>query len=232
MLKTMLLDDRPTASSQDRASSGVRLYTIRAADSDGHRSAARILVNRMYAWRGYAGASTASAVREGDQVTLVASDHGTTLATITIGFDGAAGLFVDDLFEDCTAPLRHTHASLCEFTKLAVDGLVRSKRVLASLFHMAFLYAREIRHSDLILIEVNPRHVNYYQRMLGFEVRGDERMNRRVSAPAVLLSLDMEHAAAQIARFGGRPELAGSERSLYPYFFSASEVSGILHRVN
>jgi hypothetical protein len=232
MLQSMLLDAQTTASGRAAEPPGVRLYTIRAADSEGHRSAARILVNRMYAWRGYVGASTAPAIRQAEQVTLVASEHGETVATLTVGFDGAAGLFVDDLFDDRTATLRATHAHLCEFTKLAVDGLVRSKRVLASMFHMAFLHALEVGHCDLILIEVNPRHVRYYQRMLGFEPQSEQRMNRRVGAPAVLLSLEMHHASAQIARFGGRPELASSERSLYPYFFSPVEVAGILRRVN
>jgi hypothetical protein len=232
MLQSMLLDSQVPASARMGAPSGERLYTIRAADTDGHRSAARILVSRMYEWRGYAGASAAPVLREAEQVTLVASEQGTTLATLTVGFDSAAGLFVDDLFDDRTAPLRATHDHLCEFTKLAVDGLVRSKRVLASLFHMAFLHALEIGHCDLILIEVNPRHVRYYQRMLGFEQRGQQRLNQRVGAPAVLLSLEMHHAATQIARFGGRPELAAAERSLYPYFFSPIEVAGILRRVN
>ena len=40
---------------------------------------------------------------------------------------------------------------------------------------------------DYVVIEVNPRHVRYYERMLGFEVIGPERMNPRVEAPAVLL---------------------------------------------
>jgi hypothetical protein len=236
MLQSMLLNDRPqaplTAGQVDDRSSGERLYTLRAADTDGHRSAARILVNRMYAWRGYAGAASPIALRESEQVTLVASEHGATVATITVGFDGPAGLFVDDLFDDCTAPLRESHGVLCEFTKLAVDGVVRSKRVLASMFHMAFLHAQVVRRCDLILIEVNPRHVRYYERMLGFLPRSQERINRRVNAPAVLLSLEMRYAADQIARFGGRAELAATERSLYPHFFSPLEVAGILRRVS
>lgn len=209
-----------------------RLFTFRAADSEGHRSSARILVNRMYAWRGY---TTTAADLDGqgstDRVTLVANEHDETVGTITIGFDGPEGLRVDELFTAEAAALRREHGRLCEFTKLAVDGAVRSKRVLASLFHVAFICAYEIKGCDRILIEVNPRHVRYYQRMLGFEVHSSERTNPRVNAPAVLLSLCMRHAREQINRFGGHAELAASERSLYPYFFSAAEEAGILHRV-
>jgi hypothetical protein len=78
---------------------------------------------------------------------------------------------------------------------------------------------------------VNPRHVSYYERMLGFVVAGPQRVNLRVNAPAVLLCLDFEHARAQIARVGGRPEVSPLERSLYPYFFSAAEEAGIVDRL-
>jgi N-acyl amino acid synthase FeeM len=226
----MLLDaSAPSRRVEDDVSR--RLYTIRAADSDGHRSSAHILVNRMYAWRGYVTSQHPEDLRNSNRITLIATDHDMTVGTITIGFDGAHGLLVDELFRDEARLLREDKASLCEFTKLAVDGAVRSKRVLASLFHVAFIHAHEVKGCDRILIEVNPRHVRYYERMLGFEVKGRERHNPRVSAPAVLLSLELSHAREQINRFGGRADLVRDERSLYPYFFSASEEAGIIHRL-
>ena len=84
---------------------------------------------------------------------------------------------------------------------------------------------------DSLLIEVNPRHVRYYERMLGFRVIGSQRMNRRVNAPAVLLCLDFSHAQAQIEKLGGQPELALHDRSLYPYFFSVEDEAGIVGRL-
>jgi hypothetical protein len=81
------------------------------------------------------------------------------------------------------------------------------------------------------LIEVNPRHVRYYQSMLGFEVVGGERHNSRVSAPAILLSLDLSHAREQIRLFGGKPELSVTERSAYPHFFSSQDEAGIVGRL-
>lgn len=185
----------------------------------------------MYAWRGYDCAQGSLDGRRQNRITLVATEHDSTIGTLTIGFDGADGLLVDDLFPDEAQRMRLDHTVLCEFTKLAVDGSVQSKSVLASMFHMAFIYAREINGCDRILIEVNPRHVRYYERMLGFVVRGSERTNLRVNAPAVLLSLDLSHARSQIDRFSGQPNLARIERSLYPYFFSHAEEHGIVHRL-
>lgn len=231
VLRSVLLDEPPPAKQvEDEVSR--RLYTIRGADSEGHRSSAHILVNRMYAWRGYVSSRGTQEGHNPNRITLIASEQEATVGTITIGFDGGDGLLVDELFRDEAKLLRRNRAVLCEFTKLAIDGAVRSKRVLASLFHVAFIYAHEVKGCDRILIEVNPRHVRYYERMLGFEVRSEERLNQRVNAPAVLLSLEMSHARGQIDRFGGRPELARGERSLYPYFFSVAEEAGIIHRLH
>ena len=209
-----------------------RLFKIRAANSEGKRSSASILVSRRYAWRGYETSPTAAPVLDiHNRITLVADDQGETIGTMSVGFDGPAGLFVDRLFPE-VEDLRRQGRSVCEFTKLAMDSVVKSKRVLASLFHVAYIYAHRLVGCDNLLIEVNPRHVRYYERMLGFEVIGPERMNPRVSAPAVLMCLDFAHAHAQIMRFGGQPKLSLHERSLYPFFLSIREEAGIFGRVH
>jgi hypothetical protein len=127
--------------------------------------------------------------------------------------------------------LRTTGCHLCEFTKLAVDNLVQSRAVLAAIFHIAYIYGHRIRRCSDVVIEVNPRHVRFYRSTLGFEILGDERIDPRVKAPAVLLRLEFAHAEAEIARLGGHAELADQERSLYPLFYSAQEEQGIEGRL-
>ncbi|MBC7715315.1 MAG: long-chain N-acyl amino acid synthase [Pseudorhodobacter sp.] len=207
-----------------------RLFKIRSANSMGQRSSASILINRMYASRGYL-TTPLAAQQLPTRITLMASDAEVTIGTITIGFDSPAGLNADDPFEIETAALRAAGRNLCEFTKLAIDSVVRSKRVLASLFHVAYIYAHRMMGFNDLLIEVNPRHRRYYERMLGFEVRGPQRVNPRVNAPSVLLCLNFEYAHAQIELYGGKPELAEATRSLYPYFFSVSEEASIVGRL-
>jgi hypothetical protein len=112
-----------------------------------------------------------------------------------------------------------------------MDSVVKSKRVLASLFHVAYIFSHRVMGIDDLVIEVNPRHVRYYERMLGFEPLGEPRHNGRVNAPAVLMRLRFSHAHEQIDRFGGRPELGSSERSLYPHFFSVEEEASIVSRL-
>ena len=227
VLRSHLSDQLDLAEVVDEAM-GSRLVTLRAADTGGHRSSANILVHKMYATRGYK--SSVDAPQMSNVVTLIASDHGETIGTISVGFDSPHGLLADDLFRDELGELRLQGRRICEFTKLAMDHVVKSKRVLASLFHTAYIWAHLLLGFDDVVIEVNPRHVRYYQTMLGFTVVGPERLNRRVDAPAVLMRLDFTHARQQIERFAGRPEL-GAGRSLYPHFFSAKEESGIVARL-
>jgi hypothetical protein len=228
-LKSLLLDQE-AANSMPEGDGGQRLFKIRAADSYGHRSSASILINKMYATRGY---TTSGLPAEGapNRITLMACEHHETIGTMTVGFDTDNGLLVDELFQEQVDALREQGRRVCEFTKLAIDSSVKSKRVLASLFHTAYIYAHRVHGFQDLLIEVNPRHVRFYERMLGFVVKGPERMNPRVNAPAVMLALDFAHAHAQIAKFGGKPQLAETERSLYPYFFSVGEEAGIVGRL-
>ncbi len=210
---------------------GSRLVKIRAADSDGHRSSANILIKRRYEWRGYQGASLPLDYNA-NRITLSATEHDETIGTITVGLDSHEGLLAEDVFPEEVAALRDQGMKICEFTKLAMDPIQGAKRVLSSLFHVAFIVAHRIKRCDTLLLEVNPRHVSYYQRMLGCTILGGERMNRRVNAPAVLLSIPFTYIDAQIAKFAGTADEAVGERTLYPYSFSMAEETGIISRLH
>ncbi len=228
VLHSMLFDgDEPAPSAE--VLKARHCMVIRAADTEGHRSAAHVLVERRYADSGYTTAPSAGAQTPA-RFTLTAEVNDTVQGTLTIGFDGSGGLLVDQCFGDATARLRDEGATLCEFIKFAVDSVAHSKRVLAALFHTAFIYAYVIRGCDRIVIEVNPRHVRFYAHMLGFEVLADERINPRVNAPAVLMSIDLHYGAERIAMAHREPGRR-SERSMYRYFFSAEETRGIVRRL-
>lgn len=202
-----------------------KVIKIRLADSDGHRKSASFLVQRRYAWRGYK--TSGVPANAPDRITLSASDRDQIIATISVGLDSAKGMFVDKLYRPEIDRIREQNRKVCEFTKLAVESSIRSKTVLATLFHIAFIYARRIHGCSDLVVEVNPRHVIFYERMLGFREMGPERVDPRVRAPAVLLHLDLDHAQRQIAELGGHMELITVTRSLYPYFFSPREEAGI-----
>ena len=204
-------------------------FKIRLANTEGRRSKASYLIKRQYAWRGYQASGLSGSLA--NRITLAAFDSEQTIATITVAVDSPSGLAVEALYPEEVRELRAAGSRLCEFTTLAVDNMVRSKAVLAAIFHIAYIYAHRIRGCTDLLIEVNPRHVRFYQSMLGFVKRGEERIDPRVDAPAFLLGLVLSRAEAEIARLGGHAELADQTRLLYPLFFSAKEEQGIEGRL-
>lgn len=208
---------------------GPRRFKIKAADTQGLRGMVDQLLKSRYGWRGYRQVSlpTDQSVH---RFTLAAIEHQATIGTITVGFDGPFGLAAEDTFPDEVADLRAAGRRICEFTKLAIDPMVGSKRVLAALFHVAYIVAYRVREFDTLLIEVNPRHVGYYQRMLGMRVLSSERINKTVAAPSVLLSIDFAFIMAQIGQQGGLME-RGDTRSLYPFAFTLHEEAAIMSRM-
>lgn len=205
-----------------------RTFMIRLADTDEGRNSASLLISKMYATRGY---NVAKIEKDPNRITLAASDKGVVIGTVTLGIDSEKGILADEIFRDHADQYRARGAKLCEITKLAFDPQVKSKMALASLFHMLFIYARYVYQCTDVLIEVNPRHRRFYSTMLDFTDQAELRHNTRVDAPAYLMWLSVEHMAQQIERLGGTSSHPGTERSLYPYFFSKREEIGLANRI-
>ena len=151
-------------------------FRIRVADKAGWRSRASSLIERRYAWRGYS-ASPLEGHTSG-QVTLCACVDEATVATITASLDSRDGLYVSRLYPDQVRQLQAEGRKLCEFTRLAVDESVRSQAILGAIFHVACIYVINLHRCTDVLIEVNPRHVRFYERMLGFRRAAEERSIR------------------------------------------------------
>lgn len=209
-------------------------FTIRLAHHGERASheAAGALLARRYAWRGY---RTVTLPRDqtGWRTTLTA--HGEAdapIGTLTLELDGGPeGLSAAAAFGPEVQALRAQGRRLAEFTRLAVDTSPHSQRVLAGLFHVGYIVAHRLRDCDTLLLEVNPRHVRFYERMLGCRVIGAEREHPGVRAPAVLLSAPFAYIRAQIRAHGGSAQQGGSTRSLYPFAFPADDEAGILARL-
>lgn len=194
------------------------------------RHAANRLLNERYGWRGYGDVS----LPQPESIThfpLTATHEGVVIGTLTVGVDGPSGLNCDRAFAAEVDALRRAGAKLCEFTKLAIDGSLGGKHVLAALFHVAYLAADRLANVDTLLMEVNPRHVRYYCRMLGATVIGEERTNEAVNAPAVLLSMAFAAVRGKIDAIAGSPNTVGGERSLYSLAFNRDEEDAIVSRL-
>lgn len=224
-----LLIDENASGGQPLHAIDQQLFHIRLANSAGQREAASVLLQKMYGWRGYE--VDPNAPHEPNRITLAADSQGDTVGTMSLCLDDPAiGLPADENFGDILSSLRAQGRRLCEPARLAIDRNV-NMRVFAALIHISYVYAHRLHGCTDYVIEVNPRHVRFYKRMLGFGDAAAERHCSRVGAPAVLLRLDLSHMTEQIRLYGGRMESVPNERSFYPYFFSPIDEAGITVRL-
>lgn len=170
---------------------------IAVAKSRAQFESARDLVRRRYAWRGYEVEDAADVPMEhghkqSSQVTFLVGSGQSALGTLTLGLDGPLGLRAEAAYGDVIDQFRAAGHRVCELTRLAVAECANSKAVLASLFSLAHAVGRTTHDVSDVFIEVNPRHVGYYSRVLGFVVAAGERFCQRVRAPSVLLQLEIE----------------------------------------
>lgn len=204
-------------------------FGLRMMDTPAGRNQASLLINKMYAWRGYG--ANHQLGEDPSRITLAAHDkQGNTAGTLTLGIDTPQGILADLIFKEEIDAFRARGAKVCEITKLAFDPGLHSKEAMASLFHLSVMYARDIHQCTDLFIEVNPRHRRFYQHMLGFCQQGEPKTNPRVNAPAYLLAVSFDYVTQQIKALGGKGAVA-NERSFYPMFFSEREEQGIVQRL-
>jgi hypothetical protein len=202
--------------------------TIRLADRDGDRNSANMLINRRYSARGYGNCHKVPSA--GNCVTFTASSAGTLVGTLSLTIDSAAGLAADKAFKEELDQFRKTRdARICELTKFAFETSRPSLDLLASLFHIIFIYGTHKHNCTDLFIEVNPRHRRFYETMLGFEQVGPVKINEAVGAPSHLMWLKVADIRRHIDLHAGH--MGTASHSLYRHFFSLKEEIGIYARL-
>jgi hypothetical protein len=162
-------------------------------------AAAASLVASRYAWRGYALQPCDSTTA----LTVVATQSAETVGTLTLRADGPAGLAADECYRDVTDRIRAAGRRMCELTRLAIEVDAAWRPTLGALIGLAYLVGRAVHDVTDVFVEVNPRHVRFYQRMFGFVAAGGLQVCPRVAAPAVLLRLELDRFDAVVRRVGG-----------------------------
>ena len=212
-----------------RSADGNPNFKIRVASDRASRQKAYALAYRVYRRCGYVNESASGlCVSAYDAFagafTLLAEDSsGKECGTITMVFDSGLGLPCNEIYREEVDGLRAQSCSLVEFTRLAIDDDTPNARTLLfHLIHLCYAFARCGGGCSDMLIEVNPRHVPYYQRLLRFEIAGPERPCPRVKdAPAVLLRLNIVKMEAELDGFSHGRDRSG--KRLHAYMFSADE---------
>ena len=202
-------------------------FKIRLAHSDDRVGSASMLVQKMYATRGY----PANPVKRGAmRFTLMAYQGDKVVGTITLALDSEQGLLADQLYKTEVDTLRAAGRRVGELTKLAIDRHAGSKYIFAGLLHIAYIYAIRIYDYTDVVMEIVPRHMDYYVKMLGCEPLGEEKLNPRVNFPVNLLRLSRDYVDGMITNYGGMNKQSET-RTLYPYFFSRLDEEGIMQRL-
>jgi hypothetical protein len=208
---------RPRATSVAPAQRSSNDIEISIGASPDELRAIEGLVRTQYIAKGYRcdGPTEPLDVAEQGRPTLpiMARANGRLLGTMTLGIDSPVGLHADDANREHIDRLRAQGRRVGEMVKFAVSRGCDSMLVIAAL--VAAAHGQWVGHglSD-VLIEVHPRHAAFYQRALCFTVIGEENICPRVSAPAVLLRLNVADLTRKIAML--ERALAQSEHSPAP----------------
>lgn len=205
-LRSIRLDEDPGPVAATQKSD----FNLLVARDDASRDRAYRLAYRVYRASGFADSSTdercvnAFDARPDTFVLLVEDTACRAAATVTLVFDGdraeTPGLPCDEIFAEELAPLRREGRKLTEVARLVMaPEQAGGKTLLLSLFRTIFAYTYRIRKFDDFVIEVNPRHAPFYQRLLCFDLLGPERPCPRVNnAPARLLRLNLKRFDEQV----------------------------------
>jgi len=213
-------------------------FRIIVASDRATRERAYALAHRVYHRMGYVtgeGNSLCVSLHDTSShtLTLLAQDSaGNDCATISLVFDAkesVIGLPCDEIYRNEVDALRRAGCKLAEVTRLAIDDQCSgAKELLLHLFNQCYIFARIVRQQTDLLIEVNPRHVAYYQRLLRFRQAGPERSCARVQgAPALLLRLNFDEIEATVKHSGCTEGRDATGQRLHPYPYSQPEEMAI-----
>lgn len=193
-------------------------FKVRVANRARLVDEAALLLNRRYRDRGY---GTQAVTLSDELLTIAIYEQDQLVGTLTVSLDQRGGLLGEAHYAQELTALRAAGARLCAFTKLATGERASASHTLATMFHVAFIYAHQLYRATHVVIEVNPRHVGFYTRVLGFKRCGPPRHNPGIGAPGVLLVCPLSHIEAQIhaARSAAGPHGAKPGR---PSFFAHS----------
>lgn len=185
----------------------------RVASRPEQMQAAEELVRKRYAWRGYQFPAAQDAYvahsHNGRVVVIAQRSCGALVGTLTVRPDSARGLLAEMTYASEIEELRRDGHRLGEVVKLAVEEGGNSRVALDALVRAAYVVSHLVHGRSHVVIEINPRHVHFYEKVLGFVLASAERLCSRVGAPSVLMKLDLEQFGRRLHAAAGkvRPQL-------------------------
>lgn len=124
--------------------------------------------------------------------TLVVKKNAEVVGCLTMIFDSCIGLPADELFVDEVDLQRLNSQKIVEIVSLGIKKNVRgANRIFKKLFDVNLYFSYYFHGAEDCLITVNPSHVNFYEKKMGYKVLSDVRSFKKVNgAPAVLMLIN------------------------------------------
>lgn len=173
-------------------------------------------------------ASRGSAKSEGfdNALTTTIDLEGKPVASAVLVLDSKEGLAADDHFSAELARLRQVHGrKLAELNNLVLSRENKSRRALGAMFHVLYLYARQARQMNVILVQTSVQTVSLLERLLGFRAIAQQ-------GEHALVILEMDKIKREQRQWGGQKEAGiDSPHLLYPFFFPSKDEAGLLFRL-
>lgn len=172
------------------------------------------------------------------QITFEASREQEVIGTLTLTLDSNEGLLADELYKNEIDTIRSKNRKLCEISKLAFKTNTDLKKIMAELFHVAYIYAHSLHAATDAVIEVNPRHAVFYKQLLGFQEIGSQRICPRVNAPALLLHFEHHGITSRtVTKITNRITTKESlfiprKKTIYKYFLSQLEEKKLRNKIH
>jgi hypothetical protein len=128
-----------------------------------------------------------------ETVVYLAHERGTgdVVGTISVIFDGPAGLPLDDDYPDELSRVRAAATHVCEIGSLAVAAEHRRSGTNALLAMASLWAAQHAGDASHCVIGVHPRAADHYRALYGFRCFGESKVHCELQAPVIGLALDL-----------------------------------------
>lgn len=159
-----------------------------------------------------------------DTVILMVQDKEKNIVgTVTLVFENSTQLPAEKIYENELNFLRKNNYKITEISRLVIDPKFRnSKEILVQLFNYLYIYTYIVKAYNCLIIEVNPRHIKYYELLLNFKRIGSKKPCPNVlNAPAILMCSDLKREIETL-RLHHDSQLINN-RSLYSYFLKPDQ---------
>jgi hypothetical protein len=208
-------------------------FTIKIASTLAEREAVFSMGYQIYLEKGFIKPNSQNWMVQNydfdeDSVILMVQDQDKNLAgSLTMVFDGYSKLPAEKIYSKELKDLRDSGARMVELSRLIVNPEYRnSKEILVLLFNYLAIYSYHIKNYTSLVVEVNPRHKDYYKALLSFDEIGKEKACPMVqNAPAVLLHLPLKRYQSEVIRCKSQNFVDRKERSLYSFFLKPEQES-------